>query len=130
TYTCPEIARVGLNETDAQEQGIEFDVYKKPFDQVDRAITDGETNGFVKILTQKRSDKILGATIVAQHAGEMINEITLAMKLKIGLGRIASVIHPYPTQAEAIRHCGDLYNKTKLTPGKKQLLTNIWRWMR
>ena len=130
TYTRPEIAHVGLGENEAIEKGIEYDVYQKSFKDVDRALADGETEGFVKIITQKGSDKILGGVIVANHAGDMINEITLAMKKKISLGSIAGVIHPYPTKAEAIRQCGDLYNKTKLTPGKKRMLSKIWRWMR
>ena len=120
TYTRPEIAHVGLSENEAKKKGIEYDVYQKAFHDVDRALADDETG----------SDKILGGIIVANHAGEMINEITLAMNKKVGLGAIASVIHPYPTQAEAIRQCGDLYNKTRLTPGKRKLLSKIWRWMR
>ncbi len=130
TYTRPEIAHVGMGEEEAKEKGILYDVYQKPFSDVDRAMADEETDGFVKIITEKGSDKILGSIIVANHAGDMINEITLAMKNKIGLGSIASVIHPYPTKAEAIRQCGDLYTKTKLTPAKKNILTTIWRWMR
>lgn len=121
TYTNPEIAHVGMYEKEAKEQGIEIDTYKKEMSTVDRAMAEGDTTGFVKIHTQKGTDKIVGATIVAKHAGEMINEITMAMKYNIGLGKIASVIHPYPTQAEAIRHLGDAYNRTKLTPFIKKL---------
>jgi pyruvate/2-oxoglutarate dehydrogenase complex dihydrolipoamide dehydrogenase (E3) component len=110
-----------LYEKDAEQMGIETDTYKKDMSNVDRAMAEGDTNGFVKIHTQKGTDKILGATIVAKHAGEMINEITVAMKYNIGLGKLASVIHPYPTQAEAIRQLGDAYNRTKLTPFVKKL---------
>jgi len=84
-------------------------------------LADGEEDGFVKILTRKGSGEILGATIVARHAGEMISEITLALVAKVGLGSLAGVIHPYPTQAEAIRQIGDLYNRTRLTPTVKRL---------
>jgi pyruvate/2-oxoglutarate dehydrogenase complex dihydrolipoamide dehydrogenase (E3) component len=116
TYTDPEIARVGINEDEARERGIELDTYCQPLDKVDRAITDGDTEGFVKIHTRKGAGDIVGATIVARHAGEMISEISVAMAGKIGLGRLANVIHPYPTQSEAVRKCGDAYNRTRLTP--------------
>ena len=122
TYTDPEIAHVGMYEKEARERGIEVDTYIKEFSELDRAILDGEEEGFVKIHTKKGTDTILGATIVARHAGDMISEITLAMAAKMGLGSIASVIHPYPTQAEAIRQIGDMYNRTKLTPRVKRIL--------
>ncbi|MDE0910219.1 MAG: mercuric reductase [Myxococcota bacterium] len=116
TFTRPEIAHVGLYERDAKEKGIEVDTYLRPFSDVDRAIAEGDEDGFVKIHTEKGSDKIVGATIVAKHAGEMISEISVAMAGGLGLSKIASVIHPYPTQAEAIRQLGDAFNRTKLTP--------------
>lgn len=115
TYTRPEIAHVGLYERDARERGIEVDTYLRPFSEVDRAITEADEEGFVKIHTEKGSDKIVGATIVAKHAGEMISEISVAMAGGVGLSRLGSVIHPYPTQADAIRQLGDAYNRTKLT---------------
>ena len=121
----PEVAHVGLYENDLIERKIEYDVYERPFEDVDRAICDGETEGFVKILTTKGTDKIVGATIVGSHAGDMISEITLAMQSKTGLGTIASTIHPYPTQAEAIRQCGDIFNRTRLTVFVKRLLKKI-----
>ena len=89
---------------------------------VDRAITDGEENGIVKVHVQKDSDKILGATIVARHAGEMISEITLAMVANVGLKAISDVIHPYPTQAEAIKKIADDYNRTRLTPLAEKMI--------
>ncbi len=101
-----------------------------PLSEVDRAVADGEEEGFVKILVKKGTDKILGATIVARHAGEMINEVTLAMVEKIGLGRIANVIHPYPTQAEAIKKAADAYHRTRLTPGVKNLFSKWLSWTR
>ena len=130
TYTNPEIAHVGIYENEANDRGIEVDTYKVEFKEVDRAIAEGEEEGFVKIHTQKRKESILGATIVARHAGEMISEITLAMVNGVGLGKIAGVIHPYPTQAEAIRKAGDLYNKTKLTPSIKRIFERILAWQR
>jgi pyruvate/2-oxoglutarate dehydrogenase complex dihydrolipoamide dehydrogenase (E3) component len=130
TYTSPEVAHVGIGEHEAKEKGIDIDTFLIPFSQVDRAILDGEEEGFVKIHVKKGSDKILGATIVARNAGEMISEITLAMVNNIGLGKIASVIHPYPTQAEAIRKAGDAYNRTRLTPFVKNLFNRWLAWTR
>ncbi|MEG4533153.1 mercuric reductase [Microcoleus sp. D2_18a_D3] len=130
TYTNPEIARVGLGDREAKEKGIDIDTFLIPFSQVDRAIIDGEEEGFVKIHVKKGSDKILGATIVARHAGDMISEITLAMVNNIGLGKIASTIHPYPTQADAIRKAGDAYNRTRLTPFVKNLFNRWLAWTR
>jgi pyruvate/2-oxoglutarate dehydrogenase complex dihydrolipoamide dehydrogenase (E3) component len=130
TYTDPEVAHVGLNEAEAQRQGIEIKTFVKPLGEVDRAVIDGEEEGFVKIHVKKGSDKIVGATIVARHAGEMINEITTAMVGGIGLGALAAVIHPYPTQSEAIRQTGDLYNRTRLTPGIKRLFSRFLAWRR
>ena len=91
---------------------------------------DAEEDGFVKIHVRKGSDEILGATIVARHAGDMIGEVTLAMTNGIGLSKLANVIHPYPTQAEAIRQCGDGYNRTRLTPGVKRLFDTVLRVLR
>jgi pyruvate/2-oxoglutarate dehydrogenase complex dihydrolipoamide dehydrogenase (E3) component len=130
TYTDPEVAHVGLNEAEAARQGIPIQTFIKPLSEVDRAIVDGEDEGLVKIHVKQGTDRILGATIVARHAGEMISEITLAMVGKIGLGALASVIHPYPTQAEAIRQTGDLYNRTRLTPFVKKLFTRFLAWRR
>ena len=130
TYTDPEIAHVGLSERDAEARGIAIDTYLRPFSEVDRAAADGEEDGFVKVHVRKGGDKIVGATIVARHAGEMINELTLAMTAGIGLGRLASVIHPYPTQAEAIRQAGDMFNRTRLTPKVKRLFAAWLRWTR
>jgi len=119
TYTDPEIAHVGQYEKDAPDA----ETIKIPLEKVDRAIAEAETNGFVKILHKKGSDQILGATIVARHAGEMISEVTLAIVGKRGLNTLSSVIHPYPTQAEAIRKAADAYRKTLLTPTSQKLLS-------
>jgi pyruvate/2-oxoglutarate dehydrogenase complex dihydrolipoamide dehydrogenase (E3) component len=122
TYTDPEIAHVGQDETELQRQNIEFDRIKISLDHVDRAILDGETNGFVKILHKRGSDQILGATVVAAHAGDLISEITVAIVAKAGLSKLSTVIHPYPTQAEAIKKAADAYRRTLLTPRTKTLL--------
>jgi pyruvate/2-oxoglutarate dehydrogenase complex dihydrolipoamide dehydrogenase (E3) component/uncharacterized membrane protein YdjX (TVP38/TMEM64 family) len=130
TYTDPEIAHVGLYERDARERGMEVDTYVREFKDVDRAVLDGEEEGFVKFHVRKGRDEILGATIVARHAGEMISEISVAMAARIGLGKLASVIHPYPTQAEALRQCGDAYNRTRLTPTVKKWMGHWLAWLR
>jgi len=130
TYTDPEIAHVGMYEKDAAAKGIAVDTFTRLMSEVDRAIADGEEEGFVKIHVKKGSDKILGATIVARHAGEMINEITLAMVGGIGLSKLANVIHSYPTQAEAVRQTADAYNRTRLTPFVKGLFSRWLAWTR
>jgi pyruvate/2-oxoglutarate dehydrogenase complex dihydrolipoamide dehydrogenase (E3) component len=91
-------------------------------DEVDRAVLDGEEKGFARVLVRKGTDKILGATIVAAHAGDMISEITLAMTNRLGLGDVVRTIHPYPTQAEVVKKLGDAYNRTRLTPFVKRIL--------
>jgi pyruvate/2-oxoglutarate dehydrogenase complex dihydrolipoamide dehydrogenase (E3) component len=130
TYTDPEIAHVGLYEHEATAQGIEVSTFTVPMSGVDRAIAEGEGEGFVKIHVKKGSDRIVGATVVARHAGEMISELTTAMVGKVGLGTLASVIHPYPTQAEAIRKAGDMYNRTRLTESRARLLRRYFAWRR
>jgi len=130
TYTDPEIAHVGLYEHDAAAQGVELTTFTVPMSGVDRAIAEGEEEGFVKVHVKKGTDQIVGATVVARHAGEMISELTTAMVGKVGLGRLASVIHPYPTQAEAIRKAGDLFNRTRLTEGRSKLLRRYFAWRR
>jgi pyruvate/2-oxoglutarate dehydrogenase complex dihydrolipoamide dehydrogenase (E3) component len=113
TYTDPEIAHVGLYARQARERNIPVKTFTIPMHDVDRAIADDEEVGFVKISVEERSDRILGATIVARHAGEMISEITLAIVAGVGLGTLARVIHAYPTQAEAIRMAADAYVRTR-----------------
>lgn len=125
TYTDPEIAHVGLHEHEARQQGLAVKVITIPFEEVDRALADGEETGFLKILHPQGSDKILGATIVARHAGEMISEVTTAMVHNIGLSKLSSVIHPYPTQAEAIKKAADAYRRTLLTPRTKAFLGTL-----
>ena len=127
TFTSPEIAHVGMYENDAKEAGIEIDTYVQQFDDVDRAILEGKDKGFVKVFTKKGTDTIVGATIVAENAGDMISELTVAITGGLGLSKIGSAIHPYPTQAEAIRKLGDQFNRTKLTPLSKKMLGMLQR---
>jgi pyruvate/2-oxoglutarate dehydrogenase complex dihydrolipoamide dehydrogenase (E3) component len=122
TYTDPEIAHVGLYVREARDQDIPVRTFTIPMHDVDRAIADGEEVGFVKIHVKERTDRILGATIVARHAGEMINEITLAIVARIGLRTLARVIHAYPTQAEAIKKAADAYVASLARPTSKSLL--------
>jgi pyruvate/2-oxoglutarate dehydrogenase complex dihydrolipoamide dehydrogenase (E3) component len=128
TYTDPEIAHVGLYVRQARERDIPVKTFTIPMHDVDRAIADGEEAGFVKIHVKERTDRILGATIVARHAGEMINELTLAIVAGIGLRTLARVIHAYPTQAEAIKKAADAYNRTRLTPAIQSLLRRWLKW--
>ncbi len=130
TYTTPELAHVGLSDKDAQEKGIAIDTYMQHLSDVDRAILDGDDEGFVKVHVRKGTDRIVGATIVARNAGDMISEITLAMTHGLGLSKIGSTIHPYPTQADAIRRLGDQYSRTRLTPFVKTLFQKWLAWTR
>ncbi len=105
TYTDPEVGHVGLNECEARERGIAVTTFVQELRDVDRAVLDSEVSGFVKVHVRQGGDQIVGATIVARHAGEMLSELTLAIARGVGLGALATVIHPYPTQAEAICDC-------------------------
>jgi pyruvate/2-oxoglutarate dehydrogenase complex dihydrolipoamide dehydrogenase (E3) component len=130
TYTDPEIAHVGLSAKQAEEKGYAVDTHRVDMADVDRAIAEGETEGFLKVHCKRGTDTIVGATIVARHAGEMISEITTAMVGGMGLGSFSGVIHPYPTRAEAIRKAADGYNRTKLTPTVKRLFGRWFRFRR
>ncbi|SJZ45548.1 Pyruvate/2-oxoglutarate dehydrogenase complex, dihydrolipoamide dehydrogenase (E3) component [Trichlorobacter thiogenes] len=130
TYTDPEIAHVGMYEGDAKEKGIGFTTLTVPLSDVDRAVLDGESEGFARVHLRKGTDKILGATIVARHAGEMINEFSLAITNGLGISAIGKTIHPYPTQAEVIKRLADAYNRTRLTPFVKNLLSGWLEWQR
>ena len=116
TYTDPEVAHVGMYVKEARQRRIPVKTFTIPMHDVDRAIADGEEDGFVKIHIREGSDRILGATIVARHAGEMINSISLAMVAGIGLRALANVVQAYPTQGAAIRQAADAYVRTRLTP--------------
>lgn len=130
TYTDPEVAHVGLSLQEAEERGIQLRTFTETLDHVHRAVLDGETEGFASIHVAADGDRILGATIVASHAGEMISEIGVAMKAGMGLGELASVIHPYPTQAEVLRALGDQYNRTRLTPTVAGAMQRWLSWTR
>jgi pyruvate/2-oxoglutarate dehydrogenase complex dihydrolipoamide dehydrogenase (E3) component len=121
TYTTPEIAHVGLYEKDAKERGLEVETLTVPLDTVDRAILDGQDEGFLRVHLKKGTDTILGATLVAEHAGDMIGELCLAITHGVGLGKIASVIHPYPTQGEVVKKAADAWRRGKLTPTVKRI---------
>jgi pyruvate/2-oxoglutarate dehydrogenase complex dihydrolipoamide dehydrogenase (E3) component len=115
---------------EALEKGMEVTTLTVPLDSVDRAVLDGETDGFARVHLRKGTDRILGATIVARHAGEMINELSLAMTAGLGLSAIGRTIHPYPTQAEAVKKLADAYSRTRLTPFVQRVLGTWLRWQR
>ena len=121
---------VGLYEAEGRRRGHDVTTFTQELAHVDRAILDGETDGFVKVHVRKGTDRILGATVVARHAGEMISELTLAMVGGLGLRTLARTIHPYPTQAEAIRKVADAFNRTRLTPFVKRLFKRWLAWRR
>jgi pyruvate/2-oxoglutarate dehydrogenase complex dihydrolipoamide dehydrogenase (E3) component/uncharacterized membrane protein YdjX (TVP38/TMEM64 family) len=130
TYTDPEIAHVGYYEKDARTAGYEVATITQSLSDVDRAILDGETEGFARVHYDSKNGKILGGTIVARHAGEMLGELTLAMVAKQSVGVLSSTIHSYPTQAEVLRKIGDAYMRTKLTPLVKRLFEKWLAWRR
>src|SRR5690242_6446585 len=130
TFTDPEVAHVGMYEKDAIAKGLEVETYTFKLDEVDRAILDGEEEGFARVHIQKGTDKILGATIVASHAGEMIGEFSVAMKAGAGAKTIAGTIHPYPTQAEVNKKVVNLWRKAHFTQGTKNKLMKLFAWMR
>ena len=129
TYTDPEIAHVGMYVREARDRDIPVKTFTIPMHEVDRAIVDGEEDGFVKIHVRDGTDKILGATIVARHAGDMINEVSLAMVAGTGLRSISRVIHAYPTQADGIRKAAHAYNLSYFTPKVQALLSRWVSWM-
>jgi pyruvate/2-oxoglutarate dehydrogenase complex dihydrolipoamide dehydrogenase (E3) component len=130
TYTAPEVAQVGLSEQEAAEQGVAIDTLTVPLSAVDRAVLDDEADGFLRVHLAQGKDRILGATLVAAHAGESIGELTLALGAGIGLGRLAAVIHPYPTQAEVVRKAADQWRRGRLTPLVRRLLGFWFRLLR
>jgi pyruvate/2-oxoglutarate dehydrogenase complex dihydrolipoamide dehydrogenase (E3) component len=130
TYTDPEIAHVGMYEKDAREQGIRIDTYTIPMAENNRAVADGEEEGFVRVHVRKGTGRIVGATIVAAHAGDLISQITLAMVGKLGLGTILNTIYPYPTQAEAIKRVAGAHARTRLTRPVKGILGRWMAWTR
>lgn len=127
TYVDPEIASVGLNETTARKREVAYDLIRQEIKEVDRAVVEREENGFVRILVAKGTDKILGATLVCENAGDLLHEFVLAMKYGIGLGKISATTHAYPTFAELARKAGDKYNKTRLTPTARKIFSWLYR---
>jgi len=130
TYTEPEVAHVGMYEADAKAKGLAVETYTYKLDEVDRAILDGEDEGFARVHLQRGTDKILGATIVAAHAGEMINEFSVLMKAGAGVKIIAGTIHPYPTQAEVNKKVVNLWRKAHFTQRTKNILSKWFSWTR
>jgi pyruvate/2-oxoglutarate dehydrogenase complex dihydrolipoamide dehydrogenase (E3) component len=127
TFTSPEVGRVGLNETEAVKAGVAHDVWVQPLAEVDRAILESETEGFAKVLTARGSDRILGATIVAERGGDLVHELVVAMKAGLGLKDLSATIHAYPTFAEMARRTGDRYQRTRLTPRARALFSWLYR---
>ena len=130
TYTDPEVAHVGLYPHQAEEKGMAVETFTVRMNSVDRAILESDDDGFLDVYVKKGADEILGATMFCRHAGDMISEITLAMAAGAGLGTIARTIHPYPTQAEAIKKAGDAYNRTRLTPRVQKIFKTLLKWRR
>ncbi len=127
TYTSPEIARVGVSEGLAAAKGIACDVFRLPMSDVDRAIVERTEEGFAKVLTRKRSGEILGATIVAEGAGDLLQVFAVAMKSGIGLGGISRAIQPYPTRGELAHRIADRQRQTRLTAATKRVLRWLFR---
>ncbi len=128
TFCEPEVARVGLNEREAKERGIACEVTRYPLDDLDRAIADGEAHGFVKVLTEPGKDRILGATIVGEHAGDLIAEYVTAMRHKLGMNKILGTIHIYPTLAEANKFAAGEWKKAHAPQGLLGWLAKYHRW--
>jgi pyruvate/2-oxoglutarate dehydrogenase complex dihydrolipoamide dehydrogenase (E3) component len=130
TYTAPEIAHVGLYEREARERGFDVTTITVPLAEIDRAVLDGDAEGFARVHADRKSGRILGATLVAGHAGEMIGEMALAITARLTLGTLAGAIHPYPTQAEAWKRAGDAWNRSRLTPRARGILQRVLSFRR
>jgi len=130
TFTEPEVARVGLNETEARQQGVGFELIRYDIGDLDRAIADSEAHGFVKVLTVPGKDRILGATIVGEHAGDLISEFVSAMRHRIGMNKILGTIHIYPTLTEANKFAAGQWKRAHAPQGVLRWLGRYHRWMR
>ncbi len=128
TFTDPEVARVGLNEQAAKQQNIAYEVSNYAMEELDRAITESETQGFIKVLTVPKKDKILGVTIVGQHAGDLIAEFVLAMKYNLGLNKILATIHIYPTRTEANKSVAGVWRRAHQAKILLALVSKYHRW--
>ena len=130
TFTDPEVARVGLNELEAREQHIDYEVTRYDIDDLDRAIADGEAHGFIKVLTVPGKDRILGATIVGYHAAELLAEYVLAMKHGIGLNKILGTIHVYPTLSESNKFVAGEWRKARKPETLLDWIEKLHDWRR
>jgi pyruvate/2-oxoglutarate dehydrogenase complex dihydrolipoamide dehydrogenase (E3) component len=128
TYTDPELAAIGSTEKKLKEEGVNFETYRFPYSKVDRAITDGETDGMIKIFAKKWNGKILGATIYGKQAGDLISEYALAMKNGITLRNIADTIHPYPTYGLGVRRAADQWYVKNQSEWMSKLVKNVFRY--
>jgi pyruvate/2-oxoglutarate dehydrogenase complex dihydrolipoamide dehydrogenase (E3) component len=130
TFTDPEVARVGLSEDEARAQGVEVEVTRYGLDDLDRAIADSADHGFVKVLTPPGKDRILGATIVGEHAGDLLSEFVLAMKHGIGLNKILGTIHIYPTLSEANKYAAGVWKRAHAPQGLLRFAGRYFAWRR
>ncbi len=130
TYTDPEVAHVGLSQEDAEKRGVELETFTLPLPENDRAVVDGESEGFARVHTAKRDGTVLGATLVSRHAGESIGELVMAIQRKLKVRDLSGVIHPYPTQAEIIKRLGDASMKSSFKPWMKNALVKFFAWRR
>ncbi|MBW7471896.1 FAD-dependent oxidoreductase [Marinobacter sp. F4218] len=130
TFTSPEVARVGLSEAEAKDQGVAYEVTRYGLDDLDRAIAESDDHGFIKVLTPPGKDKILGAVVVGTHAGEILAEFTLAMKHGLGLNKILGTIHPYPTWNESAKFAAGEWKRAHAPQGVLKLLEKLHGWRR
>ncbi len=130
TYTSPEIAHVGLNQEGASKSEMETETFQLPFKGNDRGVVDDDTQGFARVHVRKKDGRLLGATLVSNHAGESIGELVMAIQHKMKVGTLGAVIHPYPTQAEIIKRLGDASQRGRLKPWMKQTLIKVFQWRR
>ena len=130
TFTDPEVARAGLNEQEAKEQNIDYEITRYEMDHHDRSLADGEAHGFIKVLTVPGKDKILGVTIVGHHAGEVIGEFIFAMTHDMGLKKISAVTHIYPTLLEANKFAANAWRSKRLPVKYFQFLEKYFAWRR
>lgn len=130
TYTEPEIAHVGMCEADARARSVGVETFTQPLAGVDRAVLDGEDAGFARVHVRRGTDRILGATVVAADAGNLISEVSVAMKAGAGLGAVGAAIHPYPTQAEAWRKAADQMRRARFSRRQRAVLTRLFAWRR
>jgi pyruvate/2-oxoglutarate dehydrogenase complex dihydrolipoamide dehydrogenase (E3) component len=119
-----------MYERDAKQAGIEIDTYQVSIAEANRAVTDGQEQGLVKVHVKKGGDEIVGATVVAAHAGDLVTQFTIAIQHKVGLGAFSNIIYPYPTQGEAIKRASGAYTRTRLTPMVKALFERWLAWRR